>query len=156
MDVEIKKIDLAKEVSRLVEIEAQIFSPSDRLREGDFEGTECYWLVVDGVIGGCTALRHDYVVSASRGLVQCAGGIYIVSTGILPEFQGMGLGKKLKAWQISHAKSEGFVSMATMCRASNLRMIRLNEKFGFKATGTIPSCYRDPEESGTIMELELL
>jgi len=155
MHVEIKKIDLEKEVGRLVEIEAQIFSSADRLREEAFEGTECYWMVVDDVIAGCTSLRHNYIVSAEHGLVRCEGSIYIVSTAILPEFQGRGLGNQLKEWQVSYAKAKCFARITTTCRASNLRIIKLNEKFGFKASGIIPNCYHDPEESGTIMKLEL-
>ncbi|MFY9457512.1 MAG: GNAT family N-acetyltransferase [Candidatus Spechtbacterales bacterium] len=155
MKIEVRRIDLGTELSRLVEIEARIFSESDRLREVDFEGTECYWFLAGGVIAGCTALRRECVISPSDGLVQCAGGIYIISTAILPEFQGGGLGKKLKAWQIAYAKSEGFVRMATVCRESNARMIGLNKKFGFRALYVIPNCYHDPEESGIVMELEL-
>ena len=156
MHAEFIKIDLEKEVDRLVEMEAKIFSPSDRLLAKHFEGTECYWVVADGVIVGCTAFRHNYIVVKELGLISCEGGFYIMSTGIMPEFQGIGLGNKIKEWQISHAKAEGFVRITTMCRENNLRMINLNKKFGFAVSSLVfPNSYHDPEESGIIMYLDI-
>lgn len=156
MIIEFRKIDLEKEVDLLVEMEAKIFSPSDRLRAENFEGTECYWIVTDSVIAGCTSLRNSYIATESYKLIWCEEAIHIVSTGILPEFQGKGFGNQIKEWQISYAKSRCCIVMTTVCRRGNLRMIGLNEKFGFKVSGTVTNSYHDPEEDGIIMALNLL
>jgi ribosomal protein S18 acetylase RimI-like enzyme len=40
-------------------------------------------------------------------------------------------------------------------RQSNLRVIRLNEKFGFTQRETSPDYYSDPDEAALVMELRL-
>jgi ribosomal protein S18 acetylase RimI-like enzyme len=83
-----------------------------------------------------------------------AGTVYIQSTGLLREFRGRGLGKRIKAWQIEYAKRNGFRRMVTNCRESNAAMISINEKFGFKAIRNTPGYYEDGEAT-VVMELVL-
>ncbi len=98
-------------------------------------------MLVDGVKAGCCAFHH----TGSRTL-------YIATTGILPRFQGFGLGGLLKAWEIAYARYHGFASHT---RKKNTRMMKLNQKFGFRAVRTIRGYYSDPPDSGVLMELAL-
>jgi ribosomal protein S18 acetylase RimI-like enzyme len=83
------------------------------------------------------------------------GSLYIVTTGILPTFQGLGFGGLLKSWQLLYAGRHGFTRVVTNTRKGNRRMIRLNEQFGFNVLRTTPNYYEDPREPTVVMELRL-
>ena len=76
-----------------------------------------------------------------------SGSLYIASTGIHPDFQGMGFGQLLKNWQVIYARYRGFERIVTNTRKSNSAMIALNRKFGFRIIRTTPRYYSDPVES---------
>ena len=95
---------------------------------------------------GCCALQEE---------LGTEGVLCISSTGILPAWQGIGLGRVMKAWQIAYARRHGYVRVVTETRAGNERMIRLNRTFGFQIVRTTPGCYFDPEEAAVEMELAL-
>jgi ribosomal protein S18 acetylase RimI-like enzyme len=40
-------------------------------------------------------------------------------------------------------------------RESNIRIIRLNKKFGFTTRELVPGYYPDPEEAAVVLELKL-
>jgi ribosomal protein S18 acetylase RimI-like enzyme len=118
---------------------------------------EAWWMIVNKKKAGCCAfqlntdfqedIREDYS-NPSR-----AGSLFVVTTGILPAFQGSGLGQLMKAWQIAYAKRNGFNRIVTNTRKSNTRMIALNKKFNFKVLRTTPSYYSSPPEATVVMEL---
>lgn len=83
------------------------------------------------------------------------GSLYIATTGILPRFRRQGFGALLKTWQIAYARRNRFDRILTNTRKSNLAMIKLNQKFGFKIIRTTPRYYQDPIESTVVMELAL-
>jgi ribosomal protein S18 acetylase RimI-like enzyme len=84
------------------------------------------------------------------------GCLYVASTGILPEFQGKGLGRKQKEWQIEDARNHGFSVIATNMRQSNAPIIHLNQSLGFKFRTSEADYYHDPDEPAVVMELSLL
>jgi ribosomal protein S18 acetylase RimI-like enzyme len=116
-------------------------------------------MLIGGVKAGCCAfeknvdfqddLRPDGVNPPRKR------SLYIGSTGILPKFQGQGLGSLMKAWEIAFARYHGFTRIVTNTRKGNLPMIRLNRKFGFQVIRTSPRYYSDPVESAVVMELLL-
>jgi ribosomal-protein-alanine N-acetyltransferase len=80
------------------------------------------------------------------------GYLHIVSTGVLPEARGRGLGRKQKEWQIEYAQALGFEVIVTNIRRSNARMIHLNRQFGFEVRQIHSGFYEDPKEDAIVME----
>jgi GNAT superfamily N-acetyltransferase len=83
---------------------------------------------------GCSAFAYDIDFDGTPR-PNC---LYIASTGILPECQGQGFGSKQKQWQIDFARHRHCKTIVTNMRQSNVRVIRLNEKFGFTQRETSP------------------
>ena len=151
--VEFKKVIVPDEIDALCEFDRKAFHayPSDIYTPEDWQECESYWLIVDGKTVGCTAFEHNMDYDEQN----CPGYLYISSTGVSPEFQGQGFGDMQKKWQIEYAKRNGFTRIVTNMRQSNERIIRLNEKFGFKQRKIDPHYYEDPDEAAVVMELDL-
>ncbi len=151
MNVEFRKAQLPAELRALVRVDHKIFLKADWFPPSYWKLSEPYWLLLDGVRAGCCAfdLRHD-----DAGPLR-AGSLYIASTGVLPKFQGLGLGRLMKAWQLSYAHNHGFTRLLTTTRGKNVRMIALNKKFGFQIVKKIPNYYAGPPDSAIVMELRL-
>ena len=146
MELEFRRVDVEKELRRLRDFDKCVFPKADLFPASFWRAAEVYWLIVDGKRVGCCALQED--LEADQVLV-------ISSTGLLPAWQGLGLGRVMKAWQIAYARRHGYARVATETRASNERMIRLNLAFGFQIVRTTPGCYFDPDEAAVEMELTL-
>ncbi len=116
-------------------------------------------MIVDRRKAGCCAFQRDIDfqedIREDRENIVREGSLYIVTTGILPAFQGLGLGRLMKAWQVSYARRHGFSRMVTNTRKSNKRMIALNRNFGFRVIRTTPAYYSNPPEATAVMELML-
>ncbi|HEY4818090.1 MAG TPA: GNAT family N-acetyltransferase [Candidatus Acidoferrum sp.] len=157
MVLEFRKAALPEEALELWRMDIAIFG-KDAFQREDWLSLESYWVVVDGQAAGCAAFVHDADFQEDlRGDGQNAaqaGTVYIQSTGLLRAYQGQGLGKRIKAWQIEYAKRNGFRRMVTNCRASNAAMISINEKYGFRPIRTTPGYYEDGEAT-VVMELVL-
>lgn len=143
----------------MLAFDRKVFPISDRFPPTYWTTLTSYWMLVDGVKAGCCAfqkhidlqedLRPDHFNPAMKG------SLYIASTGILPRFQGRGLGTLMKAWQICYARRHGFNRIVTNTRKRNTAMIRLNKKFGFKVLRTTRAYYCEPTDSTVVMELRL-
>jgi GNAT superfamily N-acetyltransferase len=157
MRIEMRPVDLATEAEAISEMDKKIFLPSDAFDDpARWEGYECFWIVVDGQVAGSVALapNRDFGGSWEKDTL-CPGCLFIVTTGILPEFQRRGVGSFVKAWQIDFAKRNGFARISTNFRKSNLGSLRLNTNFGFKVVDEVPGYFSDPDEPTIVMELEL-
>ncbi|SRR5216684_2284406 len=150
--VELRKAIIPDEVEALGDFDRRAFHlhPQDVFTPEQWEECESYWMVVDGQAVGCSAFIHN-VDYTKQTRPDC---LYIISTGVAPEFQGKGLGNRQKAWQIEYAKQRGFTKIVTNMRQSNKRIIRLNEKLGFTIRKIDHGCYRDGELC-VVMELDL-
>ncbi|MFN0104150.1 MAG: N-acetyltransferase family protein [Bryobacteraceae bacterium] len=144
MELEFRLVEVEKELRRLRDFDRRVFPAADLFPASYWRECEVYWMVVDGRRVGCCALQ-----------AEANGVLAISSSGILPAWQGMGLGRVMKAWQVAYARGHGFRRMVTTTRAGNERMIQLNEAFGFRIVGTVAGYYVDPEEAGVEMELAL-
>jgi ribosomal protein S18 acetylase RimI-like enzyme len=161
MKTEFRKAIVPAEVRSLVIFDRKAFHkyPADWFGHYDWKNCEAWWMIVDNRKIGCCAfephvdfqedIRED---AANRGL---RGSLYIVTTGILPPFQGLGFGRLMKCWQVLYARRHGFTRLITNSRKSNRPMIGLNKKFGFKVIRTTPDYYENPREPTVVMELRL-
>lgn len=117
--------------------------PADWFDRAMWERCDSWWMIVDDRKVGCCAFE-----------VQ-RKSLYISTTGILPSLRGLGLGSLMKSWQISFARLHGFKRMVAHTRGSNVAMIKLNQKFGFKIARVVRNYYHEPDESAVVMELVL-
>ena len=143
--------------AELWKLDVEIFGV-DAFALEDWLSLESYWIVVDGQVAGCAAFIPDVEFQEDlRGDGENAarpGTVYIQSTGLLRAYRGQGLGKRIKEWEIEHARRKGFRRMVTNCRESNATMIAINEKYGFRAIRSTPGYYEDGEAT-VVMELVL-
>jgi ribosomal protein S18 acetylase RimI-like enzyme len=158
MRVEFHPARLPEDLRRLVTFDRKVF-PSDHFPGSEWRSYESWWMLLDGRRIGCCAFEPhvnftDDIYPAEPNQPQ-RNSLYIASTGILPRFQGMGLGQILKAWEIAWALSRGFERVVTNTRKKNSAMIALNRKFGFRVLRTTPRYYRDPTDATVVMELRL-
>lgn len=83
----------------------------------------------------------------------------LLTIGILPEFQGQGLGKRLLAASLAEVKKNGAKKCFLEVRVSNLPALTLYEKAGFKKNGIRKNYYAQtaqmPAEDAYMMSAEL-
>jgi ribosomal protein S18 acetylase RimI-like enzyme len=90
-----------------------------------------------------------YTAGEVRAREQLA---WIVTIGVLPQYQGRGIGKAL----LSNAeRAMGMPAIKLTVRRSNLRAIRMYESCGYQWVNTIRRYYHDGED-GLIMAKEVL
>ncbi len=78
------------------------------------------------VIGWCDIRRDHWPAHAHCGTL---------GMGLLPEYRGKGLGRRLMQAALAAAHDEGFVRVELAAHADNLRAIALYEKLGFQREG---------------------
>jgi RimJ/RimL family protein N-acetyltransferase len=78
------------------------------------------------VVGWCDVRRHHWPAHAHCGTL---------GMGVLPEYRGKGLGRRLMETVLAAAHAEGFVRVELMAHTDNLRAIALYEKLGFVHEG---------------------
>jgi GNAT superfamily N-acetyltransferase len=158
MKIEFRQAILPAELRILAAFDRKIFT-SDHFPPSAWRAYDCWWLLLEGRKAGCCAFEPDvdFQDDLRRDGVnpRCEGSLYIASTGLLPQFRGRGLGRLMKAWQVSYARHHGFRRIATNVRRRNKAMIALNESFGFRAIRTTPRYYADPVDATVVMELVL-
>jgi GNAT superfamily N-acetyltransferase len=104
--ISFRKIILPDEREAVQQIDQRIFAdfPGDLFEPEDWNYFESYWMLEDDVTVGCCAFIHDVDYNDTPR----PGCLHIVSTGVLPEARGRGLGRKQKEWQIEYAQVHGF------------------------------------------------
>jgi ribosomal protein S18 acetylase RimI-like enzyme len=157
MKTEFRKAIPAAEIRSLMAFDRKVFPPSDLFCADYWKALMVYWLIVDGVKVGCCAFEEhvDFQDDVRTDGVNppLKHSLYIASTGILPKYQGQGLGTLLKSWQICYARHRGFKRIVTNTRSRNTAMIMLNQEFGFDIVRTTPRYYSDPSDATVVMEL---
>jgi RimJ/RimL family protein N-acetyltransferase len=78
------------------------------------------------VIGWCDVRREHWPAHAHCGTL---------GMGLLPEYRGKGLGRRLMEATLAATHEKGFVRVELMAHADNLRAIALYEKLGFLHEG---------------------
>jgi RimJ/RimL family protein N-acetyltransferase len=78
------------------------------------------------VIGWCDVLREHWPAHVHCGTL---------GMGLLPEYRGRGLGRRLMEAALAAAHDEGFVRIELTAHADNLRAVALYEKLGFQREG---------------------
>ena len=156
--LEFQKAKLPDDVLSLRGMDVDLFG-DNAFDEAAWLNVEAYWILFYGRKAGCTAFisNTDFQedIREDEQNVPEQGTVYILTTGLFPEYRGRGLGSSIKDWQIKYAKGRGFRRIVTNCRESGLAILHLNQKFGFKAVRTTPGYYSSPVEATVVMELLL-
>lgn len=161
MHTEFRRAETPKENRSLVVFDHKAFHkhPADWFNQAVWQRYESWWMIIGGRKIGCCAFgRHiDFQedLRPEKSNPHSRSSLYIATTGILPQFRGMGFGNLMKSWQLSYAHLHGFTRIVTNTRKSNKAMIGLNEKFGFKIIRTTPGYYEGPREPTVVMERRL-
>jgi ribosomal protein S18 acetylase RimI-like enzyme len=155
MNTEFRSVIIPDEIQQLLAFDRRIFPVADRFPADYWMKLHSFWLLVDGVKAGCCAFEHDVDFQVEEPHLKRAGSLYIASTGILPRFQGFGLGRLMKCWQIAYAHRNRFRRIVTNTRKRNRPMIRLNQQFGFRIIRIVPGYYSDPVDATVVMELRI-
>lgn len=157
MVLEFRRAAVPEEIAELCRLDLEIFG-KDAFDEELWLSLEPYWILVDGTVAGCAAFALDTEfqedLREDDENVPRQGTLYIQTTGLLGDYRGQGLGKRIKEWQVEYARRNGFERVVTNCRESNAAMIAINEKYGFRAIRTTPGYYEDGEAT-VVMELIL-
>ena len=157
MVLEFRRAAVPEEIAELCRLDLEIFG-KDAFDEELWLSLEPYWILVDGTVAGCAAFALDTEfqedLREDDENVPRQGTLYIQTTGLLGDYRGQGLGKRIKEWQVEYARRNGFERVVTNCRESNAAMIAINAKYGFRAIRTTPGYYEDGEAT-VVMELIL-
>jgi ribosomal protein S18 acetylase RimI-like enzyme len=160
MEIAIVRAHIPKDARALANLERKAFLNGDDWAPPSFyyghRRLRSFWLLQNGRRIGVTCLVHHATISSKDGVLYAPmrDALYIVSTSVLPRFQGYGFGGVLKAWHIAYARKKGFKKIVTNARAGNIASIHLNLKFGFAIVGEIANCYPDGE-TGIVLEMNL-
>ncbi len=79
---------------------------------------------------------------------------HVATLAVHPDFRGQGLSKKLLALGLRAAILRGAVDSTLEVRTSNLKAIKLYEKFGYHEVGQRPRYYRDNNEDAILMTVK--
>ena len=153
MRIEFDAAVLPHDLDDLLAFDAQVFRKSDCFDAAYWRMCRSFWMVVEGARAGCCAFE-EHADGQDRSQPQ-RGCLYVSTTGILPRYQGRGLGSIMKRWEIEYARRNEFARIVTNTRKSNMRMIDLNHKFGFTVVRITPDYYSRPREATVVMELTL-
>jgi len=148
MNFEIRRADSSEAVA-LAALDQKMFPVSDYITTKQWGELTSFWIRVDGKIVGSIGLEPY----ADDGSAPFLKSLHVASIGLLPKFQGKGLGSLAQQWEINYAKAHGFKRIVAHCRASNEVSLHLHQKFGFKVVGEVPHSYHEPEESAITLEL---
>lgn len=79
---------------------------------------------------------------------------HVATLAVHPDFRGQGLSNRLLALGLRSAIVRGAVDSTLEVRASNLKAIKLYEKFGYLEVGQRPRYYRDNNEDAILMTVK--
>ncbi len=118
-------------------------NPTDAPRYEDWELAE--WRHPDLELNGSSVvLSGDKPVALSLLRVDAERGRGVSAfTATLPEFRGRGLATRAKARTLLWAAEHGITSIATANDDSNLAMLAINRRLGFKPIGTLVTYQRE-------------
>lgn len=154
MQTAFRKAEVPRELRSLMRFDAKVFRAADRFDAPAWLECESWWMLIGRRKIGCCAFQK-HVDCREGPNKRSRKSLYIVTSGILPQFQRMGFGTLLKAWEISYARFHGFDRIVTNTRERNRAMIALNQKFGFRTLRITEGYYSAPSEASVVMELRL-
>lgn len=132
-----------RDLEQVAELEKRCFSESwsyKLLEAGIHSSYDIYyvWEQEDRILGYCN-LR----LLAGEGEIQ--------RIAVLPEYRGMGLGRKMMDAMTEYARKNRAAAISLEVREGNLAARRLYESCGFAAEAVRKGYYHNPNEDAVIM-----
>lgn len=106
--------------------------------------SDAYYLIARDV-------DRDNLIVAYAGCWVLANEGHITNVAVDPDYQGLGLGRRLMNELTSRVKALGVDSMTLEVRPSNTVAINLYTSLGFRSVGQRPKYYTNPVEAAEIM-----
>ncbi|HEY3423173.1 MAG TPA: ribosomal protein S18-alanine N-acetyltransferase [Negativicutes bacterium] len=142
-EIQIRRMEVT-DVDEVFFVESQSFlSPWSR---DTFEGE-----VLENDLAYYLVLVIDEQVIGYAGMWLILDEAHVTNIAILPQYRAKGLGEKLVAALVEHAKAKGAVSMTLEVRVSNVVARHLYDKLGFESCGLRRQYYTDTQEDALIM-----
>lgn len=108
---------------------------------------------IDNPIYHFSVARLDNkIVGYISYMIICDEG-EIINVGVMPEYRGLKIGKKLLFEMIQDCKSKNAICVHLEVRRSNYVAINLYEGFGFLTVGVSKNHYKEPTEDALRMTL---
>ncbi|MBB3409724.1 ribosomal protein S18 acetylase RimI-like enzyme [Rhizobium sp. BK316] len=119
---------VARERTYLTLLEAPPIEDTRKFALSSIAGGNVHLVALDGgeLVGWCDIRRHFFPSRAHCGAL---------GMGLLPDYRGRGLGRRLIAAAIEAAREAGMIRIELGVHADNARAIRLYESVGFVREG---------------------
>jgi len=92
-------------------------------------------------------LNEDYRIAGALILHKHTRTLRVYSIGVLPEFQGKGIGQKLLDQACSQAMAQGYEKIVLEARASDKTLLGWYQKSGFVVKQHLPDYYCEGEDA---------
>ena len=137
-----------RHIPKLAQLEQLCFSEpwSEAGLSAELENENAFFRVAESADGSILG----YV-----GMHYVAGECYIDNVAVFPQARRMGAASALLQDMTCWAKQNGCSFISLEVRPSNTGAIALYQKFGFAEAGRRKRFYRDPDEDGLILTLNL-
>ncbi len=147
MKVIIREMEIA-DLAMIMKLEKELFSApwSEAMFSEEIKGHYAYVLQKD---------ENKEIIGYLCGW-KLLDEFTITNIGITGNFQRMGFGIKLVKFIVSKLLYEKCFIFTLEVRESNLKAIRLYEKFGFEQVGLRVNYYQNPVENAVMMRLNML
>ena len=135
------------DIPRVAELEKMIFTDpwSEKVYRETFKITGVEYIVaVDDEKSGKAC-----IIGAS-GVRNIAGTGEITNVMVMPEYRGMGIGKRMMESLIERGKHLGAEELTLEVRINNTAARKMYETLGFVCEGIRPGFYRNPAEDAAI------
>lgn len=100
-------------------------------------------------------LRQGFNILGYGGYWKVLENAQLTNIVIAPKFRRQGLGKKLLAYLLSHATSQGCQIATLEVRSRNSAALGLYQKMGFTIQTRRPNMYSNPQDDAILMEKKL-
>lgn len=143
MDLHIQRANIRTEIKSIMRMDRTIFSADAFDEQDQWRGLKVFWVMLGQKKIGTISFAHGFDYAEDGSEIEVPENLYIVSTGILPTHQGKGYGLVAKTYELAYARHHGFQRVSTTCRQSNERILKMNQRFGFRKAHLIREYYGD-------------
>lgn len=160
MNLEIRKANPETESEQLSAMQVAVL-PDEKPFPKDIwmeEKIETWWVMMDGEKVGIVSIEMDSAPGSTyeSDSEPSPGSIYLILIGLIPKWQGIGLGKVAMNWLKTKARTTyGCSRIVSNLRPSNTCSVDLHAGEGFRVIGYKPDYYPNPIEGSLVLELKL-
>lgn len=159
MNLSIIRSNTTTETTYLIEMQLAVLPhelpfPPSVWRE---QPIEAYWIIVNNTKVGLIATESNFEPGENYEADSwpAPGSLYLILIGLVPEWQGKGLGRVGMEWLKAHALSRGFSRVVSNLRTDNTPSMKLHLRSGFSGVDVRKDYYSNPTEDSPVLEIWL-